>query len=124
MENAKVVVMEDDPEWRGLVRDRLGDSPHVITREATNLEEALTAIDEMASGELKCDVVILDANLSPDSPLDGCDGLAISAKLQGHNLGVMVLGFSSTYMRDYGIQVDEDPTKLGLTDIPTVIDEL
>lgn len=117
MKNANIVLIEDLPLVRKVVRQSLASSCHTITREAPTLGEALSAIDEISAGKLVCDVVILDAELGwhPEDEkfyYPGYDAQMVVSRLSEHNLFPKLIGFSASSMEEtFGISVDADLMK-------------
>jgi len=86
-----ILVVEDDPEVRELLEIFLKDEGH----QAATAPDGTTALDLMARGEVRPDIILADYNLP-----NGMNGLEVAAKLQ-ENLGrptptIVLTGDTST----------------------------
>lgn len=123
MENANIVLIEDKEQIRSLVHRWLDKSDHVITHEADSLDKAIQAVEDVASGELACDVVILDGNLEA---LKGNneDARIVVDRIRERNLDVKIVGFASLPLSLSGIEVAANCDKSLLSELPGIIDKL
>lgn len=110
MEGARVALIEDREQMRRMMRLLLEDNGHEVVAEASDLDEALALVDDMADGVVEADVVLLDGNLQPATDT-GEDARRVSERLQNRGVTTAVLGFSLSSMERYGIQVTADPGK-------------
>ena len=91
MINAKVFVAEDDPDWQEIYKDMLEHNGHQVLLTATNITEALAAVEELA--KFGIDLAIIDGNLNEwDS--NGADGQAVLAAIRSKAPGVKIVGVS------------------------------
>ncbi len=100
-ERAKVFVAEDADLWQRMIKRILANDGHQIVSSATNLKDALAAIDRFA--ELGVQVAIIDGNLDEDEST-GCDGQAVLAAIHRVVPQVKTIGFSRD--RVCGVDVD------------------
>jgi hypothetical protein len=124
MEKANVVLIEDGHDHRELVQRHIDVSDHEITREATTFEEGMAVIDEIANGEVPCDVVILDGNLDPSLPKDYRHARALLGKMRELQLNVKIIGFASYKLSKFDIDVDADLDKTEAAQLIPTIDNL
>jgi CheY-like chemotaxis protein len=112
MENARVVVIEDNPIPRRIVRAALETNGHQIVAEAASMEQAMEVIGRLAINELEADVILLDGNLDSNK-VDYSDARQIMAELKQANIGAAVLGFSGELLKDINPPIDviEDTAK-------------
>lgn len=120
----QVAVIEDKPEIIEQVEFFLDRSGYEVAATASNMSEALALIQNIGEGALKCDVIVLDANLSAQRNC-GMDAKIITDEIRRHKIGAYVLGFSGSAMADYAhdIKVDADVRKKPHNIVQT-IDEL
>ena len=112
-ERAKVFVAEDADLWQRMIKRILADSGHQVVSSATNLKEALAAIDKFA--ELEVQVAIIDGNLD-DFEISGRDGQAVLTAIHKVAPQVKTIGLSRD--RVCGVDVDlgkENGIDLGKT---------
>ncbi|MFH2019769.1 MAG: hypothetical protein ABII80_04105 [bacterium] len=112
-ERAKAFVVEDDKHWQDIIRESLEDEGHQLILLATNLNEALAAIDRFA--ELGVQVAIIDGNLSEDDKT-GSDGQKVLSVIRKVAPQVKTIGHSSHSV--CGVDVDlgkENSVNLGET---------
>lgn len=125
MKNANVLVIEDDAFKQELIERFLDHAGHVVTRKAVTRGEALEAVDDIAAGDLPCDVVILDGNLGNGKPLDVDDARAVFSGIREYELGVKVIGYSGgDPLSERGLSVDVDVRKEDTSQLAGVIDGL
>ena len=99
-----ILVVDDDPSTREILRERLGDDHGFAVRTAESLDAAEKAIND----EQCCfDAVILDLGM-PDG--NGCD-YCTQLRRQGHNMPVIMLT---------GLRGEDDVVR-GLIQVPTII---
>lgn len=123
MENAKILLAEDDENVRHVIRKNFADSTHEIVREEATLHGTIQAIEDIRDGRLECDVMLLDGNLSRDSR--DCEDARIVVDLaHAYELGVKIVSISSMHMPDLGINVDSAPGKHQIDLLPAVVDTL
>lgn len=125
MEVGKVAIFEDDPHFseRAARFIEMGESPHTVVATANTLDGALEVVGQIAEGELECNVVVLDGNLTPETA-DGRDARTITAAIRDAKLPVKIVGFSLDRMSAYEVEVSVDLGKQNTRDIRRVIDEL
>jgi AmiR/NasT family two-component response regulator len=70
-ESVRVLIAEDDAELRGVLREKLTASGHVIVGEASTMTEALER-----SRELVPDILLLDSHLGPSQLMEAAKTLA------------------------------------------------
>ncbi len=124
MHEGKVVHFEDDESWQGIVRRQLDGSSHQLMAGAATLPDALVVLDQVNTGDLDANVVVLDGNLSETASYD--DARAIRERIRELGLPVRVIGFSSSDLTSKGVEVDATLLKTAYEygSIVTVIDEL
>lgn len=126
MQEGRIVHFEDNANLRASLEAtvNLFGGPHKVVGEASDLPTALGVLDDIASGKLDANVVLLDGNLSKAT--SGSDAREITTRISDLKLPVRVLGLSSDAMEKYGVQVDVDITKDRLTHglLMQVLDEL
>lgn len=123
MENARIVIFEDNASIRNILTTVMDMSSHSIVAEAATAADALAVVDRMAAGELEADVVVLDGNLDKDSTK--CENAKqIAAAMREAGLTAKIIGFSSYELKDFGIAVDVDLTKQHAMRLGKVIDSL
>ena len=91
MENAKVIIIEDDPMTREDCRLNLEVRNHVIVGEAGTVGQAEQLIDSLQSAEV--DLAVVDGNLSRGA-VDGAEGEHIAGLIHVKLPGVVVVGCS------------------------------
>ena len=70
-ESVRVLIAEDDAELRGVLREKLSASGHVIVGEASTMAEAIER-----SRELVPDILLLDSHLGPSQLMEAAKTLA------------------------------------------------
>lgn len=123
MENAKILLAEDDEFVRRVVRRNFEDSTHEIVREESTLHGTIQALEDIRDGHLECDVLLLDGNLSRDSR-DCADARIVVDLAHAYELGVKIVSISGMHMPDLGISVDSAPGKHHVDLLPAVVDTL
>lgn len=91
MENARVIIIDDDPTIREDCRLNLEARNHVIVGEASSVVEAQELVNGLSPNEL--DIAVIDGNLSRQSE-GGVDGERIAALIHAKLPGVTVVGAS------------------------------
>lgn len=123
MEKAKVVIVEDRSSIREPMRALLAFAGHSVSHEVESLEDALSAIDAIAGGDMPCDVMVLDGNLRPNQR-DNSDASQIIDAIRQRDLAIKIVGFSGTSMARSGIDVDFDVLKPNFSTLVATINEL
>lgn len=123
MDNAKILLAEDNEMERYYVKKALRGSGHEVVREAEDLQTTIDALEDIRDGNLDCDVLILDGNLSRDSR-QCADAKIVTELARAYNLGLRIVGFSTYSMTSLGIPVDIDPGKGQLDSLAAVLDTL
>ena len=82
---------------------------------------ALAIIELIDDGELDCDIVILDDNLTLHAH-DGQDGRILAETIRDRALPVKIVGYSLGKMAAYGVPVDVG--KQNIHTLRTVLDKL
>jgi len=108
-ENARVIIVEDEPDWQELAADFITDAGHSVVGSALNIDAARLLIHAIAKGEIEADVVVLDGNLTRRS--DGTEAHIVCETIQQTGALLKVVGFSGSPMSDYDLTVDADVTK-------------
>jgi CheY-like chemotaxis protein len=125
MENANIVLVEDNNIAREAVRKSLAATSHSINCEATTVDEALAAVNDIACGKLACDVVILDGDLDFHSshrhPHAGYAAKEVVNRIHALSLSLKVIGFSANSLAELGISVDIDLPEKNLDGLETAI---
>lgn len=121
MKSADILLVEDVSFVREVVRERL-EAPYRITREAATLDEALEAIEDVAQGNLACDVVVLDGDLvdldeSSRHPFAGYAASQVVSRIRQMELPLKVIGFSANSLTELGIPVDVDVQDKNVEDL-------
>lgn len=93
MEKAKIVVMEDNEDQRLFLRNILKKNGHSVVAEAVNRAAALALLDEINQGELECDAIILDGNLTKGA-VDCRDAQDVNDKRKELGIKIPLIGFS------------------------------
>ncbi len=115
MSMKRIVHFEDDAEWRELVREAVEESPHELIAQADSLPSSLTILNQMQSGEIEADTVILGGNLSERGWLAkaaGEDPKIIMEAIAQKGLRVTTIGMAGLAMTEYGVEVDIDVPKV------------
>lgn len=123
MENAQVAVFEDKTELYEVIETVLNDAGHAITAVADNLDVALEKLRLIKSGDIDCDIIILDGNLRAGMYC-GSHAMEIVEFIEENDIDVQVIGFSADPMSDYDISVDGEVKSKHVHDLPRAIGEL
>lgn len=128
MERASVVLFEDSKTWCQLAKmavEVVANNGHAMVAEARSAEAAHELCDQIARGDTKADVALVDGRLSDDVPL-GSDARWIISRLRQDSPGTFIIGFSSLPMSIYDIEVDYDDAKSthAVTVLADLIDNL
>jgi DNA-binding NtrC family response regulator len=91
MENARVIIIDDDPTIREDCRLNLEARNHVVVGEAASVAHAEVLIEGLGSDGL--DIAVVDGNLSRHSE-GGVDGERLAALIHQKLPGVTVVGAS------------------------------
>lgn len=89
-DNARVLVVEDDPDLREAIQGTLEKGGHNVVAVASTRDQAIALI----SSRLKIDVATLDGNLH-DEIYDGEDGQVVLAVIRANRPEVKIVGVSS-----------------------------
>jgi len=108
VENARIALIEDNEGLRQTLSNILS-LEHTITGEAGTLPEALELVDEIADGNVECDILITDYNLT--SGVSSCeDGQAITERaaerIKRSGLPLFLIGYSGQAQSRPDIEVD------------------
>lgn len=122
MEEARVVVIEDDEMHRELARQYLAKRKHSVVAEASTVPEAFVLVDRIAASEIEADVILLDGNLTPEA-YDGEDARRIAERMSEARVTAKIIGFSLGSMEEYGVEVHADTFK-DMHAVIQAIDEL
>jgi CheY-like chemotaxis protein len=109
MENAKVVLFEDNKHVIDLIHLIFNQTSHEIVAEAATRKEALDVIEHIQAGDLHADVIVLDGALDSTNP--GADAKFITTVVREWKLAAKVIGFSTYPMDELGVEVDLDVGK-------------
>lgn len=115
MTGKRIVHFEDDADWQEIVREAVEASSHELVAQADTLTGSLAVLDQMQSGEIDADVVILGGNLSDRGffvKAAGEDPAEIMRAITEKGLRVITVGLAGLAMEEYGIEVDIDITKV------------
>ena len=110
MEKAKIVVMEDNEDQRLFLRNILKKNGHSVVAEAVNRAAALALLDEINQGELECDAIILDGNLTKGA-VDCRDAQDVNDKRKELGIRIPLIGFSHLSLSELGIVTPDFDTK-------------
>lgn len=91
MENARIIIIDDDAGIRQGCRANLEVRNHVIVGEAASVIAATALVESLAAEDI--DLAVVDGNLRPDSN-DGSDGENITNLIHDRLPGVVVVGNS------------------------------
>ncbi len=114
---------EDREDVRKVIGIHLESMGHSVVAVATNLREALETIDQIASGGIEVDAIILDGNLKQGAN-DNQDARDIVAYAKSKGVTVPIIGFASESLTKRGIAVDHDPTKQDIPGLLKIIGDL
>jgi hypothetical protein len=89
---ARVVIFEDDLYWRGNFKEHLIESGHTVVGEATNFDSSVKVVAQLE--ELGANVVVMDGALGGQPR--NLDGLYLISKIRGLNIGIKIVGMSSS----------------------------
>lgn len=90
---ARVFIVEDDPDSSALAQQFLTRNGHTVVDTASSLPEALAKIPGL--GEQGIDVAIVDGNLS-DEDTSGQDGETVAKAIKNQHPGITVIGHSAS----------------------------
>ncbi len=110
MENANIVVFEDDTFLREAFGPLATAEGHSVIAEAGNLADALSVVDRIISNEILADVIVLDGNLG-FTDKSGNDAREIIKALKPAADRIKIVGFSSLSMAEYGLNVHAESGK-------------
>lgn len=91
MENARIIIIEDDPTTRADCKANLEVSKHTVVAVAGSVDTAMRLVDHLTPDDVDC--AIVDGNLSATSR-DGADGERVAEYIHARLRGVVVIGFS------------------------------
>ena len=91
MDNARIILIEDDPTLRDDFRANLEVSGHKVVAQAGSVETAALLVDNLTPDDV--DIAIVDGNLSEGSA-DGSDGERVAEDIHQRLGGVIVIGAS------------------------------
>jgi len=93
---ATIVIVDDDPRFRGIARRLLESEGFDVIGEAADGREALSV-----AGELEPDIVLLDVQL-PD-----IDGIEVASQLTANGAGPAIVLTSTRDESDFGPQLQQ-----------------
>ena len=93
---ATIVIVDDDPRFRGIARRLLESEGFEVIGEAADGREALSV-----AGELSPDIVLLDVQL-PD-----IDGIEVASQLTANGAGPAIVLTSTRDESDFGPQLQQ-----------------
>ncbi len=93
MENARIIIVEDNSMLRTQCRANLEAAKHQVIGEAVSVVGAVRLVDDLAEKEEKVDIAVVDGNLSPDSE-SGADGERVANYIHEKLGSVTVIGWS------------------------------
>ena len=93
---ATIVIVDDDPRFRGIARRLLESEGFEVIGEAADGREALSV-----AGELEPDIVLLDVQL-PD-----IDGIEVASQLTANGAGPAIVLTSTRDESDFGPQLQQ-----------------
>ena len=123
MQNGKVVHFEDDKGFRAMIKKSLKTfslERHGVVGEAADLAGSIAVLDQIKSGELDANVVLLDGNLSL-GVASGEDARTIADYIKQNEVPVRVVGLGGQAMSDAGVEVDIDVAKNGCLEDPRAL---
>lgn len=94
MEQAKIVLIEDDEGVASVAKLALEIYGHEVIYHTETRDEAMSTLNQIEEEELGVDVFLLDGKLSEESGL-GEDAHIISQEIRTKQLGGIIIGFSS-----------------------------
>lgn len=109
MDKGRVVHFEDNDGLRETIARSISmfsDERHQVIGGAANLTGALALLDEIHTGAVNANVVLLDGNLTP--AVGGSDARKIRQRIRELDLPVRVIGASGETMEANGVEVDID----------------
>lgn len=116
-ERAKVFVAEDDKSWQELIKEILVDEGHEVVSLATNLQDALAAIERLE--ELDVQVAIIDGNLT-NYDTSGHDGQTVLKAIRETASKVKTIGLSGNNVHG----VDKDLGKVNAVDLGKTVTDI
>lgn len=93
MENARIIIVEDNSMLRAGCRKNLEASKHLVIGEAGSVFGAVRLVDELVENDEAVDIAVVDGNLSRESE-GGADGERIANYIHEKLGGVTVIGWS------------------------------
>lgn len=94
-----VAVMEDSISFNELF-DIYIQNPHKIIARAATREDGLALAEDIVSGKIKADIVLLDGHLRNGSPEDGQDIADILSTMDNPPIVVGISGSSNNYAKE------------------------
>ncbi|HEY5235851.1 MAG TPA: response regulator [Rhabdochlamydiaceae bacterium] len=91
MENARIIIIDDQVEVREDCRANLESRDHIIVGEAASVRQAEDLIEGLTESDV--DLAVVDGNLSRDTE-GGVDGARITSLIHSKLPGVVVVGNS------------------------------
>ena len=95
MDKARVVVFEDEPNIRHLLRIFLENEGHEVVGEAYDATTSRERLDDLANGTIEAEIGIVDNNLSGQGGSGNEDGAAICREVKERHLQLKTIIFSS-----------------------------
>lgn len=123
MENARVMIVDDNVWERRLVGKALVGSGHEVVHETDSLNSTLNALEDIRDGRLECDAIVLDGNLDRTSR-HCADAKIVASLARAYELNVKLIGHSTYDMLAMGVELDSDPGKHQTHLLPEVLDNL
>ena len=93
MENARIIIVEDNSALRAACRRDLEAAKHLVVGEAGSISAALGLVNVLAEMDEAVDIAVVDGNLSSESE-GGRDGERIANYIHEKLGGVTVIGWS------------------------------
>jgi DNA-binding response OmpR family regulator len=126
MQNANILLVDDDTAYHVLVPDVLNPEGHTVDVVET-MADARAYIARVAAGEAVCHAVVLDFHLDKnDGSVHDQNAYPVLNDIR-EQLGndFPVIGFSGRSMDTFGItDIYVDATKDGVFDLPGIIDSI
>lgn len=126
MQNANILLIEDDPQYHVLIPDLLSGDGHTI-EVAQTVADARAYIARIAGGEAVCHAAIMDFHLNGGDPMREGETTSVVLADIREQLGpdFPVIGFSGASMEVHGIDgLYADPTKDGVFDLGDIINSI
>lgn len=102
---AKVAVIEDNSQWRKIIKRLVERDGHSVVLEASTPKEAYEAVKKF--DELGVQVVTIDGNLSPDDT-SGYDGRSVLAAVRKMTPTVKTIGMSGGTVEGVDVNVGKN----------------